>query len=170
LGSLPPSRGQAKDELFFGMRCTRMDSTITSRYKGVWLGLALLNIAWLYWMTLRPNPEVAASLAPLTTPAARWGISFYWLIDIAGNVGVFIPLGACVALSLGTAAPGRAILWAMGGGVVLSASIELLQLGLPDRVAAWDDLMLNTLGAVIGALLVCGVQTLFKITPKGRIA
>ncbi len=146
-----------------------MDSTATSHRRGVWLGLAALNVAWLYWMTLRPNPEVAANLAPLTSSAARWGISFYWLIDIAGNVGVFVPLGACIALLLGCRVPAR-VLWAALGGAGLSASIELLQATLPDRVTAWEDLVLNTLGAGIGALLVCGAQALFKKYNKGRTA
>jgi glycopeptide antibiotics resistance protein len=38
-------------------------------------------------------------------------------------------------------------------GAGLSALIELLQLGVPGRVTAWDDLALNTLGAAVGALL-----------------
>jgi len=146
-----------------------MDSTATSRYKRVWIGVGLLNVAWLYWMTLRPNPEVAANLAPLTSSAARWGISFYWLIDIAGNIVVFAPLGACVALLLGCKVP-EWVLWAALGGAGLSASIELLQAALPDRVTAWDDFVLNTLGAVVGALMACGAQALFKKYNKGRTA
>lgn len=146
-----------------------MDSTATSRCRGVWLGLAALNAAWLYWMTLRPNPEVAANLAPLTSSAACWGISFYWLIDIAGNIVVFAPLGACVALLLERKVSER-VLWAALGGAVLSASIELLQVALPDRVTAWDDFVLNTLGAGMGALLACGVQALFKKYDRRKIA
>ena len=60
--------------------------------KPMWPWWALVGIvaAWLLWMTLRPNQTVAAGLAPLTTSAAARGISAHLLIDLAGNVVVFV--------------------------------------------------------------------------------
>jgi len=132
------------------------------RIRWGWLVLAALVAGWLYWMTLRPNLAVATDLAPLTTSAARRGISAYWLIDIAGNMVVFAPLGACVALALETRSLRTRLLLATLCGLLLSASIEWLQLAIPDRITAWEDLMLNAAGALLGALGACGVQFVLK--------
>jgi glycopeptide antibiotics resistance protein len=66
----------------------------------VWWALAVAVAAWLLWMTLRPNQIVATDLAPLTESAAERGISIHLLIDLAGNIAVFVPLGAVLALAL----------------------------------------------------------------------
>ena len=109
--------------------------------------------AWLLWMTLRPNQTVADSLSALTTPAARRGLSTHLLIDLAGNVVVFVPLGAVLALAMGGKPVGRRLLLATLGGSLLSLSIELLQTALPSRVTALDDWLLNTTGTGLGALM-----------------
>ena len=44
-------------------------------------------------MTLRPQATVSRDLTPITRPAAQRGLSIHWLINIAGNVAVFVPLG-----------------------------------------------------------------------------
>lgn len=109
--------------------------------------MAALITLWLLWMTLRPNPEVAANLESLTAPAAGYGISAFWLIDIAGNIAVFAPLGAAVALALET----KRIRYGTLAGFTLSVTIELLQGFLTTRVSSWEDVALNTLGAGMGA-------------------
>ena len=111
---------------------------------------------WLLWMTLRPAPEVAGNLQPLTVPAAERGVSYHWFIDIAGNIAVFIPLGCCAALAC------DAPFWQRGAigllsGAVLSLGIELAQFLLPSRVSSWEDWVLNTLGTGIGAGFALGV-------------
>ncbi|MEE8391371.1 MAG: hypothetical protein V3S14_11330 [Anaerolineae bacterium] len=97
------------------------------KYKRTWLwwALAAAITAWLLWMTLRPNPTVAAGLAPLTEPAADRGISSRVLISLVGNVLVFVPLGAALALALGDQTTGRRLLLATLVGTVLSLTIEL---------------------------------------------
>ncbi len=123
------------------------------QFKKLWWSVAAATALWLLWMTLRPTTEVAANLAPLTGPAATRGISLYWLIDIAGNIVVFAPLGAAVALALGDHPVRLRLLGGSGAGALLSASIELAQLALPSRVSAVGDWALNTVGAAIGAAL-----------------
>jgi glycopeptide antibiotics resistance protein len=126
-------------------------------HKRVWFWWAVTGAValWLLWMTLRPNQTVAADLAPLTAPAAARGISAHVLISLVGNVVVFIPLGASLALALGDEPAGRRLLLAMLTGAGLSLCIELAQMALPSRVAALDDWLLNTVGTAIGALVVC---------------
>lgn len=102
-------------------------------------------------MTLRPNPEVAAQLEVLITPATARGMAYFWLIEVAGNIGVFVPLGAAVTLALGSCR--RRLLWGTLAGLALSCIIELLQGLISTRVASPGDVALNTLGAALGALL-----------------
>lgn len=118
-----------------------------------WWALAGAVTVWLLWMTLRPNLTVAADLAPLTEPAAARGISPHVIISLAGNIVVFVPLGAALTLALGGKPAGRRLLLATFIGAALSLIIELVQTVIPSRVTALDDWLLNTVGTTIGALL-----------------
>ena len=115
----------------------------------LWWTLTGAIAAWLLWMTLRPNQTVAADLALLTAQA----IPAHLLIDLAGNVAVFIPLGAALSLALGGKLATRRLLLAVGLGSFFSLLIELGQLLVPSRMTALDDWLLNTAGTAIGALV-----------------
>ncbi len=74
----------------------------------------------------------------------------YGALEFTANVVFFVPLGLLVVLLVG----GRR--WWVGGvaGLVVSACIETGQaLFLPARFASLDDVLSNTSGAVIGALV-----------------
>jgi glycopeptide antibiotics resistance protein len=120
--------------------------------------LAGVVAAWLLWMTLRPSTTVANDLAPLTQSAVTRLISVHVLIDLAGNVAVFVPLGLAVAIALGDKPVRRRLLLATLAGAGLSLLIELVQIALPSRVSAVDDWLLNTAGTAIGALAGCWIQ------------
>ena len=80
-----------------------------------------------------------------------------WLVNIIGNVTMFIPVGIvwpCCFKKLDTL--GKAVL-AAGG---LSLFIEITQLPFYDRCSDVDDLILNTTGVLIGALIFFGVKCL----------
>lgn len=80
-----------------------------------------------------------------------------WLINIIGNVAMFIPVGFIWPFcfqKLDTI--GKTIL--AGGG--FSLLIEISQLPFYDRCSDIDDLILNTTGIFIGALLYFGVKRL----------
>lgn len=128
-----------------------------SRLSWVWWVLSVAAALWLLWMTLRPNQTVATDLAPLTESAAERGISAHLLIDFAGNVVVFLPLGMVLALALRDRPVGRRLFLAALGGAGLSLIIELIQTTIPSRVTALDDWLLNTGGAFLGALAGCAV-------------
>lgn len=119
----------------------------------VWWGLACAIAGWLLWMTLRPNQIVAADLLPLTTSAATQGIPSHVLIDLAGNVIVFVPLGLALALALRGRPTERRLLLATLGGAGLSLAIEIIQLAIPTRVTALGDWLLNTAGTALGAMV-----------------
>lgn len=73
---------------------------------------------------------------------------FFLMVNLVGNVAVFVPLGFCLYLSL-PSAPRRLVLATLVG-MVFSLSLELGQLALPGRTTAIDDVVLNTLGTAIG--------------------
>jgi len=125
----------------------------TRKFSIVWGIIALLIAAWLLWMTLRPQGQASADLAYITTPAAAQGISISFLIGFLGNIAVFVPLGAAVAFALADWSAWPRLIVATLAGSALSAAIELIQRTLPSRFSSWDDWLLNTLGALLGALV-----------------
>ena len=69
------------------------------------------------------------------------------LINVIGNTAMFLPLGIvwpCVFRQLDT--PAKAI----SAGVGISLFIEILQLPFFDRVSDIDDLLLNSIGFILG--------------------
>jgi len=70
------------------------------------------------------------------------------LLEAAANVLLFVPFGA--ALGLRDFSIGRTA----GCGLALSAAVEGAQwLLIPGRTTSLDDVLLNTLGAVVGHAL-----------------
>jgi glycopeptide antibiotics resistance protein len=129
-----------------------LEASMGQRHTWFWWALAAVVALWLLWMTLRPNETVATDLSPLTTSASERGISTHLLIDLAGNIVVFVPLGTALALALRGRPAGRRLLLATLGGAGLSLTIELIQTAIPTRVTALDDWLLNTAGTWLGAL------------------
>ena len=79
------------------------------------------------------------------------------LLNVIGNTAMFVPLGIvwpCVYRQLDT--HGKVI----AAGIGVSLTIEILQLPFFDRVSDIDDLILNTLGYVIGYLIFLAVRVI----------
>jgi len=75
---------------------------------------------------------------------------WYKTLDVYVNFLGFVPFGvALVALSRGR----RSVLQITAYGALLSLSIESLQILLPARHPSLSDLLLNTIGAAVGAYL-----------------
>ena len=88
-----------------------------------------------------------------------------WLINIIGNVTMFIPVGLVWPFcfkKLDTL--GKTIL----AGAGFSLFIEITQLPFFDRCSDVDDLILNTTGILIGALIYFGIKLLKNC--KNRIS
>ncbi|MGA7205496.1 MAG: VanZ family protein [Specibacter sp.] len=80
----------------------------------------------------------------------QWFVG-YRKVEFAANIAMFIPFGIILGLRL----PRRRWWLAVVLAAALSGAVELAQaLFLPDRVPAWSDIVANTSGALIGALLV----------------
>lgn len=88
--------------------------------------------------------------AYLTAPLPRYNTVF----DVVTNVWGYMPLGMLTVLALHPRITGwRAVLIALVAGLLLSGAMEALQTYLPTRVASNVDLATNTLGALLGAIV-----------------
>lgn len=146
---------------------------------GWWL-LTGLTTLWLLGATLRSDGTILGDDINLI-PMAEHGWAFaclvnhncsfqrraFWflLIDVVGNVVVFMPLGFGLAGAFQPAHLRQALGLAAVGGFSLSLAIELIQLTIPSRTTDVDDLFFNTLGATLGALCFVMLQV-----AKGKVA
>jgi VanZ family protein len=73
--------------------------------------------------------------------------------DLLANVLAYLPFGLFVALMPHRASPLRRVGVALAAGVVLSFSMETLQMFLPPRDASVVDLLANAAGALAGGFL-----------------
>lgn len=71
-------------------------------------------------------------------------------VEFLANIGLFVPVGMFVLLLVGSR------LWwlAVAGSVALTSAIETAQRSIPGRVPDPRDVVANTIGAVIGVVLV----------------
>jgi hypothetical protein len=99
----------------------------------------------------RFSPVKRTFLGPLFEKGGRMKLYY---VDAAVNFIGFIPLGL-LAFFLSGAAGRRAVklIFAIFVGFVLSLAIEASQVFMPDRFSQFSDLLLNTSGALAGALL-----------------
>jgi VanZ family protein len=95
------------------------------------------------------------------------------LLYVVGNVVMFLPFGLFVQLALR-----RWVVLTIALGLLASVTVEVLQLPIWSRSSDVDDVILNTLGAVVGATLAAVVlrlpaawrrpRLLFPVEPATR--
>jgi glycopeptide antibiotics resistance protein len=128
------------------------------------LALALIG----FWRTPVDQNVPVTDFAPVVWMADLLRLDpaqSYTLLESAANVVMFIPLGALVLLWKRHWTWLHAIFLALGTTV----AIELLQHTLrPERFASINDVVANTLGGAIGALLVVGGRALADRRPVRR--
>lgn len=118
---------------------------------------AISLAAWLIVMfafTLRaahplPGQVVTDNAVPFTTIRIYLNNldSAFWVSQAVGNLLLLLPLGLFGPLVL----PWLSRWWRVALlAVLVSVSIEVAQLRVPDRSADVDDVLLNTLGALCG--------------------
>jgi len=122
------------------------------RLAAVLLALFLLAVAVIVFWPGPPAPAGQSSLKTYLSHGASRGLPewiTFGLVETLSNVVMFVPLGL-----LGSLALRRHNYLVVAFGALGSALIELIQLvALPARVASFDDIRLNTIGALIGFLL-----------------
>jgi glycopeptide antibiotics resistance protein len=106
-------------------------------------------------LNLIPMVEKSAAIICLFNPGCRYHRNSlrFLIIDLVGNIVVFIPFGMGVAGIVHQDSWRRTISWVMGTAFMISLTIEILQLAIPSRATDVDDLIFNSLGAVLGAVI-----------------
>jgi hypothetical protein len=121
--------------------------------------LAFAGLLFIVAITLVPLPQ--QSVASQITPLWCLVCGDYGGVDVINNLLLFIPFGFGLRL-LGVQT--RAVV-AIGAG--LSLGIELLQWGvIPGRDASLSDVLTNTLGSWVGAVVATYLTPLVKPNPS----
>lgn len=106
-----------------------------------------------------------AVLAWLTDLAASWGANrrtAFAVFEFLLNVVMFVPLGVLLPVILRRLTY-RVVMFFAVAGLTLSLTIEFVQLFIPGRYSDPRDLLANTLGAVLGALLIVACRRLLTV-------
>lgn len=115
---------------------------------------------WSGWRDLGVSP-----LAYLSAPWPRYVTHFDLLVNVLG----YVPLGALIVFAVHPRLRGvAAVIVAASSGALLSASIEALQTFLPQRIASHVDLMTNSAGALLGAVVAAPFTS--ALIDRGRLA
>jgi hypothetical protein len=135
--------------------------------RGLAVGAALGYGCFVAVVTFGAKPvdqEVAPRLVRLLERLHALGFPAwmsYGSVEFTANIVFFVPVGLVVVLLVGL----RRWWWGAVAGFVISGSVELGQLlFLPDRFASLDDVLSNTTGALLGALV--GVVVLGRLTAR----
>jgi VanZ family protein len=118
--------------------------------------ICLITYASLYPFTDWRNQGISP-LIYLTAPLPKYWTGF----DVATNVLGYAPLGFLLTLACLRSGHMRwAMLLAICGALTLSLVMETLQSYLPSRIPSNVDLVLNTLGAAVGAYIAWALEKL----------
>jgi VanZ family protein len=113
--------------------------------------LAVGYAAVLLALGTQPSHPERSSVGFLETVlhlTAGQAAAFRAVVDLAGNVAVYLPLGLLVM------AAWRIPWLGLASGLLVGGTCELVQLFEPGRVASLTDVLTNTAGGVLGAALV----------------
>ena len=139
-----------------------MTSTTARGIHPGWAATAAFFAGLVLLMTLSPDTTPnTTNLVPFREHGAAWSCllrncagaadSARFLVrDVLGNVAVFVPIGLAVAAAL-RGSRRRRLSLATLAGFLLSLFIETVQFGIATRATDVDDLIFNTLGALLGA-------------------
>lgn len=127
--------------------------------------LALIYAALIVFASLFPfDGWRAQGIDPLVFLLARIPPPYWSGFDLAINVVGYAPLGFLLVLGMLRSGAGRGAVWlATLAGGLLSLAMEFLQIYLPRRVPSNLDLLLNTGGALAGALAAALLERLGAI-------
>lgn len=90
----------------------------------------------------------------LASPVQEFGANWGYVKDVLLNIAGFVPLGFLLCAFFGLARSRKSsIVYTVLVGGMLSFVIEVLQFYIPRRVSGTTDIITNTLGAALGAVL-----------------
>jgi VanZ family protein len=102
-----------------------------------------------------PKKFVVPDKAFLKSPKREFAANWDYVNDVLRNIAGFVPLGfiLCAYLNCTRKRPEAMLLAILGGGI-LSFTIELVQFYVPQRNSGITDIITNTVGTALGAVLV----------------
>ena len=127
---------------------------MTRRILAIALAVYLIFVGF---VTLNPAPPDPARNELLLAVLGVIPIS-YEALEVAANVGMFVPIGVLVAML------SRHWWIAFVVGIALTCGIEFTQLFLPARFPSVSDLAANSTGALIGAVMVALFRSRLRST------
>ncbi|HEY7525580.1 MAG TPA: VanZ family protein [Candidatus Limnocylindria bacterium] len=137
---------------------------------------AVFLVGWLlgvFAFTLRPaNPLPGQTVTDNLIPFVTVGVyldnldSAFWVSQAFGNLLLLLPVGLFGPIAL----PWLSRWWrVMLVAATISASIELAQLFIPERSADVDDVMFNTVGALLGYWLLLLLRAIGGVSPASSV-
>lgn len=132
-------------------------------YKELWTLLAIIYLLLLYQLVTRVDINSASgiNLVPFTEIMRYKLNSTMFIYNVFGNIALFIPFGYIVATYV---RPKK--VWAnLIIAIVVSATIETVQHYI-GRSFDIDDIILNTIGCIIGFLIYVGFKAILKHLPN----
>lgn len=137
---------------------TDANSQVSSAPSGAsWANrVLLLSLAGIFFLTLYPfrfaDQHSARFLFPFSLDG--WGKGMYPL-DIFLNVLLFVPFGFGLAEKLREHGRSKltAFILVYATGALLSYAVEFMQIYVPMRDSGWGDVITNSAGAALGALM-----------------
>lgn len=124
-------------------------------YGAVVVALTMLKAFFVIGLLWRPESQRRRSVE--WVPFAQFRDAQTWfgpLFDALGNLAFFVPLGVLLYILLESRA--RAVLVVVVTGAAISATVEVLQYVLALGHSDVTDLLFNTAGAMVGALIARG--------------
>jgi hypothetical protein len=106
-----------------------------------------------------PNLEIPSTFSVphkgfLLSPVKEFKADWKYAVNVVVNIAGFVPLGLVVCSYLAwTKSPWKAMLYTGIACGILSFVIEVLQYYIPRRASGITDIITNTLGAALGALI-----------------
>jgi VanZ family protein len=148
-------------------QATVSNSSAASSFARVSLLIYLLLIIYASWYPFAGWRDLGlTAFAYLGAP-----LPHYWTVfDVWTNIAGYLPLGMLMVLSLPRSrrwSPYWSVLLATLAGILVSGAMEAVQTFLPTRVASNLDLMTNSAGAFLGAVL--GVILRPRFGPDSRL-
>lgn len=145
--------------LFIVFLAGLISQTILPRIEIEWPDIVIINTKVESSFNFVPGKIISVSLDYLSK-----GKMNYFILNFLGNICFFIPIGLMIPLIWRCSFRKTVLI-----GFLCSLSIELIQIPLP-RCTDIDDLWMNTLGALIGALIYLLVNRLLpEFTGKCKV-
>jgi glycopeptide antibiotics resistance protein len=148
------------------------------RKREIVLLLTYINLAVILRFTFFPMSKVDGHIQPLVLDTAAvfpfrvnliplvnlfdYDSKRDLLLNVIGNAAMFVPSGIVLPIVYKGLNTHRKVISA---GIGISLCIEILQLPFYDRVSDIDDLILNTIGVIVGYGIYSLLQCVRKIKP-----